>query len=231
MASYKDIQASLLQRIKSGEWRPGVLLPAEADLATEFGSTRVTVNRAMQALADAGYVERRRKAGTRVVQRTVREALVRIPVVRQEIERRGERYHYLRLKRTGTRPPAAIAARLGMASGERALHVLSLHFADGHPHQLEDRWINLDVVPQARGEPFEDTSPNEWLVETIPYTSAEHVLRAAMPNAGERRYLDMGADEPVFVIERTTWIDDRTVTHVKLSHPAAGFRLVTRDLA
>ena len=60
MASYKDIQASLLQRIKSGEWRPGVLLPAEADLATEFGSTRVTVNRAMQALADAGYVERRR---------------------------------------------------------------------------------------------------------------------------------------------------------------------------
>jgi len=116
MASYKDIQASLLQRIKSGEWRPGVLLPAEADLATEFGSTRVTVNRAMQALADAGYVERRRKAGTRVVQRTVREALVRIPVVRQEIERRGERYHYLLLKRTGTRPPATIAAAAKMAT-------------------------------------------------------------------------------------------------------------------
>ena len=52
MRSYKDIHKLLLDRITSGDWQPGILVPGEAKLASEFGCTRVTVNRAMQALAD-----------------------------------------------------------------------------------------------------------------------------------------------------------------------------------
>jgi GntR family histidine utilization transcriptional repressor len=227
--TYKEIRTVLLDRIKSGEWQPGMLLPPEAELAEEFGSTRVTVNRAMQALAEDGFVERKRKAGTRVVRRMARDALIRVRIVRDEIEQSGRRYNYLLISRQKALPPARIRAELGIGSDTEALHVICLHFADGSPYQLENRWISLEVVPQADGETFETISPNEWLLQKVPYSNAEHVFRAAAAGPEEKRHLGLGPDEPVFVIERTTWLEDRTVTHVELSHPADGFRLVTRD--
>ncbi|MCY6382000.1 UTRA domain-containing protein [Hoeflea prorocentri] len=229
MRSYKDIQNILLERIKGGDWPPGTLLPAEADLAHEFGCTRVTVNRAMRALAESGLVERKRKAGTRVVQRQSRNAMFEIPLVRDEIEQRGGTYKYLLVSRTLEKPPQKVRAEMGLTGKHRVLHVVSLHFADGAPHQIEDRWIDLNVVPQARNETFESVSPNEWLLRQVPYTSAEHVFRAALPSKGEGDLLNLTEGKPVFVIERTTWLAGEAVTHVRLVHPADSFRLVTRD--
>lgn len=229
MRSYKEIQGILLERITSGVWPPGERVPDEADLALEFGCTRPTVNRAMRGLAEAGLVERRRKAGTRVVQRVSRDAVVEIPVVRHEIERRGGRYRYLALGRRLAQPPATIRAVLDLAERRRALHVRGLHLADGRPWQLEDRWINLQTVPAARQERFDTVSPNEWLLSRIPYSQAEHVFSAAMPDGDTRELLALAGDEPVFVIERTTWLAGRTVTHARLMHPGNGFRLTTRD--
>ncbi len=229
MRSYKDIHNILLDRIKSGEWKQGALVSSEADLAREFGCTRVTVNRAMQALADAGLVERKRKAGTRVVQRMTRNAQFQIAIVRHEIEQRGGHYKYLLICREETKPPQKIQAEMSVSADQSVLHVLCLHFADGKPHQLEDRWINIDTISRARAEPFDMISPNEWLLQQIPYTNAEHVFRAAQPDDQEIEHLQLSRDEPVFVIERTTWLSDQAVTHVRLVHPANSFQLVTRD--
>ena len=229
MRTYKDIRNILLNRIKEGDWAPGTLVPAETDLAEEFGCTRVTVNRAMQALADAGYVERRRKAGTRVVQRTSRNAVIEIPIVRHEIEQRGGNYKYLLISREDIAPPQKVKAEMGLAGDATVLHVVSLHFANGKPYQLEDRWISLSTVPGARKEPFEVISPNEWLLREVPYTNAEHVFHATMPSEEEREHLQLGDREPVFIIDRTTWLAEEAVTHVRLVHPANDFRLVTRD--
>lgn len=229
MRSYKDIHNILLDRITSGSWQPGVLVPAEADLAAEFGCTRVTVNRAMQALADAGLLERRRKAGTRVVQRRSRDTVLNIPIVRHEIAERGGNYRYLLIARKEAPPPQKVRAELGLTGNTRALHVISLHFADGKPYQLEDRWISLSAVPNADIESFETISPNEWLLQEVPYTHAEHVFYAAQPTAEETQHLELDAHEPVFVIERTTWLAEDPVTYVRLVHPANSFRLVTRD--
>tara|TARA_R110002126_G_C10490649_1_gene504133 strand:- start:37186 stop:37893 length:708 start_codon:yes stop_codon:yes gene_type:complete len=229
MRSYKDIHNILLERIKSGEWPQGGLIPAEADLALEFGCTRVTVNRAMQALADGGLLERRRKAGTRVIQRLTRNAHVQIPIVRHEIEKRGGNYKYLLISREEVTAPQKVQAELAIGPEETALHILSLHFADGKPYQLEDRWIALGTVPMARQESFDAISPNEWLLQQVPYTNAEHVFRAAQPTQEDDDHLKLAPGEPVFIIERTTWLSDKAVTHVRLVHPGNSFQLVTRD--
>lgn len=229
MRSYKDIHNILLDRITRGDWQPGVLVPAEADLAEEFGCTRVTVNRAMQALADAGLVERRRKAGTRVVERRSRDTVLSIPIVRHEIAERGGNYRYLLIGRQEASPPQKVRAELGLAANRQALHVTSLHFADGKPYQLEDRWISMSAVPNARAETFDTVSPNEWLLREVPYTHAEHVFYAAQATPDETQQLELEIGEPAFVIERTTWLAENPVTFVRLIHPANSFRLVTRD--
>ena len=92
--SYKDIKQTVLRRIRSGELQPDALLPNEQELAVEFSCTRTTVNRALRELADEGFLERRRKAGTRVLSAPQRQARFTIPLVRDEIEAAGGTYRY-----------------------------------------------------------------------------------------------------------------------------------------
>jgi GntR family histidine utilization transcriptional repressor len=227
--SYKAVKTAILDRILRQEWRPGARLPPEADLARAYGCARSTANRALQELADQGYLERRRRVGTRVAERRMPGSLLHIPLVRVEIEARGAVYGYRLIDRVEQGATAAVAARLGLAPGAPVLRVRCLHLADGVPYQLESRAISLAAVPQARREGFEAVSPNEWLVGAVPYSASEHAFSAALPEAEEAALLAMSEGQPVFVIERRTWLKGQAITDVRLVHPADRFRLVSRD--
>ena len=84
--SYQDIKALALKRIRNKTWPPGSIMPGEVDLAEEFGCARATVNRAMRELADEGFIDRKRKAGTRIKSSPTRHAKFAIPLIRDEIE-------------------------------------------------------------------------------------------------------------------------------------------------
>ncbi len=226
MPKYREIEGALRSRIETGAWPPGASIPTEAALAQEFACTRPTVARAMGALVRDGLVERRRRAGSNVVHLRAREVLLRIPRIRAEIEGSGRAYGYRRLLRRVAPPPRGIAALFGPDS---ALHLTCLHSADGRPHQIEDRWINLAAVPHAADQSFRTDGPNDWLVATVPFTRAEHRLSAAAATPTEARLLEIAPGAPVFVIARTTWKGAAAVTRVNLTHPGAAFRLTARD--
>ena len=217
-ASFRDIKEEMERRIATRIWRPGATIPGEEDLAREFGSARATVNRALQELARAGVVERKRKSGTRVSLRPVREARFVIPLVRQEIEAEGADYRYALIRRDIEPAPDLVRARLGLDAGEM-LHLRCLHLADGTPWQFEDRWINLAAVPQARDEDFTEVGPNEWLVMNAPFSRADFSFRAARASLEEARLLGLGSADAVFVAERMTFVGDEPVTLVRMVHP------------
>ncbi len=59
-----EIEGSLRKRIAAGEWAPTGRLPAERELAAEYGVARNTVRRAVKAIAHDGTVERHVGRGT-----------------------------------------------------------------------------------------------------------------------------------------------------------------------
>ena len=59
-----DIARMLKQRAAAGEWGSDLRLPAERDLATEFGVARNTIRLALRQLEDAGAVVRQVGRGT-----------------------------------------------------------------------------------------------------------------------------------------------------------------------
>jgi GntR family histidine utilization transcriptional repressor len=225
--SWRGIRDEIARRIAAREWRAGAAIPGEAALAQEFGAARATVNRALQDLARAGLVERRRRAGTRVAMQPVREARFVIPVVRREIEASGAAYGYALLSREETEAPEAVRARLGLPAGSPVLFLRCLHTADGAPYQFERRWIALDPVPEARDQAFDTISPNEWLVENAPFSTAIFSFFAARASDEDRELLGLAEAEPVFVAERLTHIGEQAVTLVRLAHPSS-HRMVTR---
>ncbi len=228
-SSFQVIKADILQRIRNREWLAGAYIPNEEDLAKSYGCSRVTVNRALREIADAGIVERRRKAGTRVVSQPPRAANIQIPIVRIDIESRGAVYRYALLERSEIPAPENIQAKLALKEPSDVLHVRCLHYSDETPYQYEDRWINLLAVPNARGENFDVTSPNEWLVANEPLLDAEHMFYALNAQEEPAKFLNISPGDALFVVERRTWSKTHTITAVKLYHPGATFKMVSRS--
>jgi GntR family transcriptional regulator, arabinose operon transcriptional repressor len=61
---HQQVYDALERGIRSGRWKPGQRLPSEAELVRQFGTSRITVGRAVRDLQLAGLVERRAGSGT-----------------------------------------------------------------------------------------------------------------------------------------------------------------------
>jgi GntR family histidine utilization transcriptional repressor len=214
--SWQSVQDEVLRRIHSREWKPGDLIPNEADLALEFGCARTTVNRALRSLADSGLLDRRRKAGTRVASQPVAKATLEIAVIRKEIEERGQKYGYQLIQRDLLVPPVAVCAAMGTDTADPMLHIRALHLADDAPYALEVRWINLNVVPSALDESFKSISANEWLLKHTPYTHGEIAFSATAATKEDGLVLNCSEQSALFAIDRLTWDNNASVTKVRL---------------
>lgn len=225
ISGWEAIRAEVLRRIRTRRWPPGAMIPNEEDLASEFGVARATVNRALRDLATAGVLERKRKAGTRVAALPVRKATLNIPVIRQEVEARGQA-HSFRLLTCESRPvPVPVASRLGLAGGNRLLWLETLHLADGQPFVFECRWLNPGVLPQPLPD-FGLVSVNEWLVAHVSYSTGDIAFSASPADAREAEVMGVPYGTALFITERTTWTPDAPITLVRLSH-APGYRVQT----
>lgn len=72
---YKRVHDTLVERIVSGDLRPGTMLPSEFNLGTELGVSQGTVRKALIALEAAGLVKRQQGRGTFVAATTPETAM------------------------------------------------------------------------------------------------------------------------------------------------------------
>jgi GntR family histidine utilization transcriptional repressor len=225
--TFRSAMEEILRRITLGPWGPGTLLPGEVELAQEFNCSRTTINRALREVSAMGFLDRRRKSGTRVRMAPLRQARFEIPQIRAEIEATGAVYGYTLLSREVTAAPEALRAKMGLRGKGRLLHLICLHSADQKPYQLEDRWINLAALPAAADQDFTDLGPSEWLVATVPFSEVEISFSAEAAGPLAVAHLGHMPGAPVFTAGRTTWWQGATITHVTLSF-RQGHRMTTR---
>lgn len=224
--SWRGIQHEISRRITERIWLPGELIPNEVVLAEEFGCARATVNRAMRELANAGLLERKRKAGTRVALNPIRKATLEISITRQEVERRGSQYRFFLLEKTEEVPPLLVSSQMNIPGKAKLLHLKTLHLADNQPFMYEDRWINLKAVPRIADADLTQINANEWLVQNAPFSDGDISFSAENASDIEAEHLATNIGKAIFTIERMTKIDDVAITLVKLAY-APGFRMHT----
>lgn len=220
---WESIRAEVLRRIRARDWPPGGLIPGEEALAVEFGVARATVNRALRDLADAGVVERRKRAGTRVSELPVRRARLDIPVIRQDVEAKGLVHGFELLTDRPLTAPVPVTARLGLPEGARLRYLETLHLAGGRPYVFESRWLNPAVLPDPPPD-FAALSANEWLVTHVSLVSGDIAFCAEGATTREASVLGVAEGAALFVAERTTFGLAGPVTFVRLAH-APGHRV------
>ncbi len=227
-ALYQRIRNDLEARIMSGAWPPGHRVPFEHELMETYACSRMTVNKVLSGLADSGLVVRRRRAGSFVARPRVQSAILQIPDLKAEVEKRGERYGYSLLELHKRAASVHDKARLGVGGRATVLALCCRHEAEGQPFAIEDRLINVQAVPDALKQDFAVTPPNTWLVGHVPWTEAEHRITAC--NADKRVAADLGIDPGAacLVIERRTWRNGEPITAVRITHPGQLYDLIAR---
>jgi GntR family transcriptional regulator len=139
---YARAQAAVIARIRDGIYQPGGQLPAEDQLAAEFGVSRTTIRSALANLEALGYIHRIHGAGTFVAQRRFQveaeiDALESFhPRLAARLGRSSQISH-LRIAETSA--AAEIAAATGLRAGEPVISVARVVEFDGVPVvHLED---------------------------------------------------------------------------------------------
>ncbi|WP_425083326.1 GntR family transcriptional regulator [Ruegeria profundi] len=216
--SFQSVRDEVKRRIESRIWPQGSLLPTETQLAEEFNCARATVNRALRELADQGVVERKRKSGTRVKKEPSKHAKLEFSLTRQVVENQNAAYRYALVERNVVTSPSWLASQLSVAPDARILHVICMHYSDNRPFQLEERWINLETVPEVEQADLSDNGPHEWLLNAAPFTDAEVAFCAVSADSRLAEFMGTTAGTSMIQLERTTWKDEKPLTFARMTH-------------
>jgi GntR family transcriptional regulator, histidine utilization repressor len=225
---HQRIRDDIEARIMSGEWPPGHRVPVEHELMSEYGCSRMTVSKALSTLAANGLITRRKRAGSVVAGPSTERAVLESQDFALEAARAGTVYRFEILRRAVEIMDSTAAQRIGLPAGTEMLSISTLHLMDEVPAAFEQRLINLAAVPETRDEPFTDVPPGTWLLSRVPWTDAEHVIRAVNADGMLVKRLQVVAGSACLVLERRTWQAGIFVTEARITYPGERHRLVGR---
>jgi len=201
---YVQISQRLERAIRDDELRPGSRLENEVSLGQRYGFSRPTVRRALQVLVDKGLLVRRRGIGTQVVHGQVTRN-VELTSLYEDLGRTGQNPTTKVIGHKIGTADAAVAATLGIAEGDRVLHISRLRFADKVPLAIME-----NTLPSA----FADVTAADLeslglyqLLRTrgVTMSVADQRIGARSATAAESRLLELPKGAALLTMNRTAF--------------------------
>jgi GntR family transcriptional regulator len=218
---YTQVRETLIDRIKTGIWKPGVLIPNEFEVAKEFGVSQGTARKAIDTLAADGLVIRRQGKGTFVVEHTPANMLFRFFHIYDETGKQALPDSPSVKPRT-VQATAAQAAVLDLDSAAMVIQIDRVRTCDGQPFSVE-----MVTLPEALfpGLGKYDSVPNTLYdlfqrAFSILVSRADDKLTAVAAGRYEAGLLGVVLGTPLLRIERITYdLDGRPIEwRVSLFH-------------
>ena len=146
---YVRLRKRLEESIEDGLLPASAPLPAEREIASISGLSRVTVRRAMQDLVDRGIVVQRQGSGSFVADGTpkVEQSLSRLTSFTEDMDRRGLSSSSEWLGRGIYMPSPEEVMVLGLSPGDSVARIERLRRASDRPMAIERASLPVDVLP------------------------------------------------------------------------------------
>lgn len=204
---------ALRERIALGDVAPTGALESEAVLGRRYGLSRVTVRRALEELRDQGLVESRRGAGWFVTGASFHQtlALGTFRHAGSAVEAAGKSATRKVVEFAYTRPPATVAAALGIESDDEALSSRSVRTVDGEPLDLVAEWVPATLAADVSRADAQGTGIWATLqrhgnrIESVRQT-----ITAAVTTEPEGALLGVPAGTPLLHVRRVARAADGT---------------------
>lgn len=202
---YLQLQQLIRDAIGSEILTQGEAIPAERDLATEYGISRITVRKAIEGLVEDGLLTRRRGAGTFVAGR-VEKSFSKLSSFSEDMAARGKLASSSWISRAaGTVSPEESMA-LGLSPGAPVFRFQRIRCADDQPMALEFSTIAGYCLPSI-------AAVGESLYAALEKAGSRPVralqrLRAVPFGPEHARMLGVDAGQPGLLIERRGFLKD-----------------------
>ncbi|TDD13549.1 GntR family transcriptional regulator [Nonomuraea diastatica] len=200
-----QIRRALEARIRSGHWGPGTRIPTEVELCKEFEVSRITVQRALRDLADAGLIVRFRKRGSFVAQAVGRHNLLRFTgLLIQGPETHGDH----KVVSAQVMPARSARLRLPGVPDEEAVIQMERHKMDtaGLVINTELHVLPFRLAPDLLDQPLEPLTTHAYLRDHgIELVRARMYVEPCVLGGAEAEAFGLPAGTPAFRWTRETW--------------------------
>lgn len=216
---YQQIFVILRNRIETGSLAPGERVSGETELCEEFGVSRITARRALNELAEQGFVVRERGRGTRVVPHPRPQALTAsFDGLLENVGRIG-RATSVEVRDFGYVPARAeVAEALELEAGETVQRAVRVRRLNEDPMSYLVTYVPEHVGRRIEGADMSDT-PLLILLEQagVAVASARQRISASLADAEVAAALDVPAGAPLLDVRRIVYDDsDRPVELIRV---------------
>jgi GntR family transcriptional regulator len=196
---YREIADDLRTLVVDGDAAPGRLLPSEAVLSRDYGASRATIRKALEALRDEGLVDSRQGFGWFVASDPLRQDLVRLGTIESQLVTSGRRSDRRVLDFGFVTPTGRVRDVLGE---EQVLRVRRRGLADGQPFVRVTIWCPQRWAAEISRADAERSSFQELLPVTL--AGATQTIGAGPVSAEDASVLGLPEGAPVLLCERIT---------------------------
>lgn len=204
MPLYHQISTRLERAIRDQTLPAGARLENEVSVGQRFGFSRPTVRRAIQELVDKGLLVRRRGIGTQVVHGQVTRN-VELTSLYEDLSQTGQNPTTTVVRHEIGTADETIANALGVAVGDRVLHVTRVRYADGVPLAVLD-----NTLPSEFADFTKDELANRGLYQLLRTRGttmkiAKQQIGARSATVAESELLSLPRNAAVLTMKRTAF--------------------------
>ncbi|MBS4046786.1 MAG: phosphonate metabolism transcriptional regulator PhnF [Alphaproteobacteria bacterium] len=209
-AVWRQITFAMEQAIRRGDYKPGIQLPTEKQLADRFGVNRHTVRQAMNRLAETGLVSIEQGRGMFVAEGSLDYRIgARTRFTENLVTKQKKPLREL-ISAEQVPAPAEIARALGIPTGAPLWQIETRNHADDRAVSMSSHFFSADRFP-TMPELFRRANSITGalkLAGVADYHRRTTKIAARLIAANDARLLDLPRTRPVLISE-TVNVDER----------------------
>src|SRR5215211_3614472 len=134
---YYQLKEIIRERIRSGEWPAGSLIPSERELCERYGISRMTARQSISELVNEGLLYREQGKGTYVGRPKIPQQLLSLTGFTEDMQAREQRPGARVLEAGMWAADEITAERLRIKVGQPVYRLRRLRLADAEPLAIE----------------------------------------------------------------------------------------------
>ncbi|MEM3112270.1 MAG: GntR family transcriptional regulator [Candidatus Anstonellales archaeon] len=211
---YYQIENIIKEKINSGEYQPGDLLPTEEQLCNSFGVSRITVRKALSSLERDGLIHRKRGYGSIIRQGSLSLQPMKLTGSIEDLLAIGIKTRTRILHFGFISPPQNIAHHLQLEEDQQVLRIERIRYVKEGPLSYIINFIPFSLGKKVKArelikEPLMNILEKKC---NLKIKRAFQIIEATVADPQVAQYLEVPAGAPLLKVERTVYdMNDKPV--------------------
>lgn len=200
---YIQLKKAIQAAIHNGTFQQGEKIPTETELSDRYHVSRITVRKAVEELAQEGYLTKRQGKGTFVSHPKIGRKIEHVIGFTAACKANGLTSHSRVTRREIIVPDSDLAGALQLAEEEKAIYIQRTRYAGDSPLMLENNYYPASRFSFLMDEALEgslyDLLRDKYGID--PNQPGETTLEIVLADEDKARLLETSIGKPLFYMK------------------------------